>query len=202
MSDRKYKVVFIGDGNVGKSALMERIAYDKFSKEAEATVASAIFEIILERDNQSVTVMLWDTAGSEKYRALTKYSINDTDVIGICFAKNDPTSLENIKSWADFANDGNYKDKPAIIYIKTKEDLETGENGTKIISDQDIKAVLDPLGIQDYITTSALNSEGIELLKNVICEKCLERSAIQAKSNIDIGRKDKEKGKEGKKGCC
>ena len=47
-------------------------------------------------DNKKVELALWDTAGQEDYDRLRPLSYPDTHVVLLCFAIDQPDSLENV----------------------------------------------------------------------------------------------------------
>merc|ERR1712195_261079 len=68
MSDKKYKVVILGDSTVGKSSILFRLKFSSFSGKQEATIGCEFFAKTIElpeRRERPVKLLIWDTAGQE-----------------------------------------------------------------------------------------------------------------------------------------
>ncbi|KAG8801557.1 Rho GTPase, partial [Serendipita sp. 399] len=53
-------------------------------------------------DDHWIELSLWDTAGQEEFDRLRSLSYAETHVIMLCFAVDNPTSLENVETkWID-----------------------------------------------------------------------------------------------------
>ena len=71
------KVVLLGESGVGKTCIISRYVNNTYDEKSETTngasYASKIIE--LEQYKQSLRFDIWDTAGQEKYRSLTKMQL-------------------------------------------------------------------------------------------------------------------------------
>jgi Ras-related protein Rab-6A len=65
----KYKVVFLGDEAVGKTAILSRFTKDSFERDYQATVGSDLFSLTLQFKAVRMRLQLWDTAGQERFRS-------------------------------------------------------------------------------------------------------------------------------------
>ena len=65
-------VLQLGDSNVGKSSLVMRFVKNQFSIEQTTTVGAAFLQqaVPLDDSEDKIQFGIWDTAGSERYRAL------------------------------------------------------------------------------------------------------------------------------------
>ena len=70
--DMNFKIVIVGDSGVGKSNIGTRYIEDKFSIETKATVGVEFFTKNIEINKSKIRAHIWDTAGQEKFRAITK----------------------------------------------------------------------------------------------------------------------------------
>lgn len=64
-----FKVIMVGSGGVGKSALTLQFMYDEFVEDYEPTKADSYRKKVL-LDNQEIQIDILDTAGQEDYAAI------------------------------------------------------------------------------------------------------------------------------------
>ena len=100
--ETRIKLILLGDTGVGKTAIMRRYYEDKFSPLAQSTHSANFFEKELIINDKKIILELWDTAGQEEYRSLTKIFVKNSKIIILVY---DVTSLESFNSlnfWYDF----------------------------------------------------------------------------------------------------
>ncbi|PNW78683.1 hypothetical protein CHLRE_09g386900v5 [Chlamydomonas reinhardtii] len=71
VDDHLVKVVFVGSAGVGKTCLIRRLFTDKFSPDTQSTIGCDFHFKRYRFDKKSVGVTIWDTAGAEKFQAVT-----------------------------------------------------------------------------------------------------------------------------------
>eukprot|EP01118_Nematostelium_gracile_P000618 TRINITY_DN1066_c0_g5_i2.p1 TRINITY_DN1066_c0_g5~~TRINITY_DN1066_c0_g5_i2.p1 ORF type:complete len:224 (+),score=63.00 TRINITY_DN1066_c0_g5_i2:70-741(+) len=69
--DHLFKVIILGDSGVGKSNLLSRITKDTFNPSSKSTIGVEFATKSLEIGNKTIKAQIWDTAGQEKFRAMT-----------------------------------------------------------------------------------------------------------------------------------
>jgi Ras family protein A len=96
----KKKLVIVGDGSAGKTALLMVYSGRPYPKEYVPT----IFENYITRvsvKEKVVELSLWDTAGQEDYDRLRPLSYPDTDVAILAFDVSQQVSVDNITGKVD-----------------------------------------------------------------------------------------------------
>ena len=75
MSDKKYdftiKLLLIGDSNVGKTSILTKYVNNNFTNNYITTIVIEFKIKTILIGNYKVKLQLWDTAGQEKFRAIT-----------------------------------------------------------------------------------------------------------------------------------
>lgn len=67
-----FKFVITGDSNGGKSHILERFTKDSYSESTQITIGVEFTnKIVTVKDGKRVKLQIWDTAGTEQYRAIT-----------------------------------------------------------------------------------------------------------------------------------
>lgn len=67
----QFKIVLLGDSNVGKSSIVLRVCKDEYKEFQENTIGAAFMTKTLEIDRNTIKFEIWDTAGQERYHSLT-----------------------------------------------------------------------------------------------------------------------------------
>ena len=101
------KILIVGDPGVGKSNFIYRYIKDKFSVNRLSTVGfeSNIKEI--EITERKVIVQLWDSAGQEKYKSITKNLFTRVQGIIILYDITNKKSFTNIQNWIKLIKETN-----------------------------------------------------------------------------------------------
>ena len=64
------KVIILGDGAVGKSALMNQFVNNKFDNQSFHTIGVEFLNKEVKVGGQTYTLQIWDTAGPERFKSL------------------------------------------------------------------------------------------------------------------------------------
>ena len=95
----KYKLIFLGDQGVGKSCILNRFMNDTFSEEYQATIGLDFQSKNVQIDNQDIHLLLYDTAGQEKFRSLIPMYTRDANIILLVYDITNKESFENLSLW-------------------------------------------------------------------------------------------------------
>ena len=101
-SERKdYKMVILGDAGVGKSSIAQRFINDRFDEHQSSTLGGSFFEKEFNIDNVPLKILLWDTAGQEKYAPLARFYYTNTQSALVVFDITDPKTFDRAKLWVE-----------------------------------------------------------------------------------------------------
>jgi len=67
-----FKILILGDAMVGKSCVLQRYADDRFSETVPPTIGVDYRPVYREFRGKLTKLMVWDTAGQEKFKSITK----------------------------------------------------------------------------------------------------------------------------------
>ena len=95
------KVVLLGDSGVGKTCIISRYISGSFdSNSASTNGASYASKKVEYKDiNKTLILDIWDTAGQEKYKSLTKFFYKDAAVAILVYDISLKQSFENVKNY-------------------------------------------------------------------------------------------------------
>jgi Rab family protein len=95
------KLVMLGNSGVGKTSLLGRWATGVFDTRIWPTVGSSHTRKTVDMDGQQLHVSLWDTAGAEKYHALTPLYARGSSVAVVVVDITDSPDFESSRTWID-----------------------------------------------------------------------------------------------------
>jgi len=97
--DYKIKIIVVGDSGVGKTNLINRFASDKFDTNSKATIGVEFVYKALKINKDVIKVEVWDTAGEERYRAITSSYYKGAKGAIIVYDITNEDSFKNVEIW-------------------------------------------------------------------------------------------------------
>tara|TARA_Y100000817_G_C16803856_1_gene520945 strand:- start:199 stop:810 length:612 start_codon:yes stop_codon:yes gene_type:complete len=157
-----YKLVFMGDSGVGKTAIATRIACNIFTPCSEATIGASYFSKVIYKNNKRYNLNIWDTAGQEKYRCLVPLYYNNADAAIIVY---DVTNKKSYESAKENVQELREKTKVAVIlFIGNKSDLLDDRR----VKYREVKEYADEENLIFYETSAKLGLNITEMLHEMI----------------------------------
>lgn len=91
----------LGDSNVGKSSLVLRFVKNQFNADQVTTVGAAFLQspVPLDDSEDKIQFGIWDTAGSERYKALAPMYYRGAEAAIVVYDITSFESFEGAKSW-------------------------------------------------------------------------------------------------------
>ena len=186
-----YKILLLGDSTVGKTCFLLRYTDDTFLDLHMATIGLdyRLKTMILD-DQKIVKVQLWDTAGQDKFRAITRNYYKGARGIILIYDITNIKSYDNIKKWINEIKE-EISENVTIVLIGNKIDNEkerkiSKEQGEKLANDYNVS----------FFETSAKTGQGVNESVFYLVQKILESDPEVKKRGKSIKFKNK------KKKCC
>jgi small GTP-binding protein len=193
------KVILLGDCGVGKTNIISRYLKDEFKDAQASTNGSNYIMKNIEINGKKYLANIWDTAGQEKYRAVTKMFVQDSHILILCYSIIDHKSFENLEFWYNLATD--ILGKNIIIGVAgNKSDLYEEE---KVNENEGINFAKTHNAIFKLVSAKQ-NKESIDLLfeelfnkygKQKINENNNDRNSVKIDKNKKVNKNEKSK-------CC
>ena len=108
MSEVNYKIVLIGNSGVGKTSLFRKLSTGEFNEKNISTIGieKKSLEVNLNigasgSKKTTFTISLYDTAGQEKFRAITLNYFKGSDGIFLLYDITNKMSFDNVEGWID-----------------------------------------------------------------------------------------------------
>jgi len=179
-----YKVIMLGDASVGKSALFERWRSDSF-KQTSTTVGMELWTKTYYVEGKYIQIQLWDTAGQEIYRAVTKSYYRESMGVLLVYDITKLDTLHHLSSWIKEFKSTNGTVNIPVIMIGNKSDMEP-----RMVQINDAEQFAQNNGFL-YIETSARNGNSclgaFQLLFQEIYKVQIQKPITERDEN-NVGR--------------
>jgi len=174
------KVITLGECGVGKSSIIRRYVQNIFKDDTLSTIGlNFYYKQIKLKNGKTLEFKLIDTAGQEKYKALSKTYFKNADAVLFVFAFNSKDSFDNIKTWIEmFDENRNGKTGIPKYLVGNKSD----EEKEKEVDDDLINQFKEEYKDFKYYKTSAKNNDGIDKMFQDLGED-LYKILVEKKGN-------------------
>ena len=166
--DKSIKVILLGDSNVGKSSIIDRLKSNTFKASPSTTITLEHHNLIIKINSFILRMQIWDTAGQEKFDAIASTYYKSTDVVLFVYSIDSMNSFERINEWAKQVDDNIAKDEQQIrILIGNKTDL----NNERVVSTEEGKDLAKQIGCVHFDEISCMdktNEENNNKINNII----------------------------------
>uniref|UniRef100_A0A8C9D352 small monomeric GTPase n=1 Tax=Panthera leo TaxID=9689 RepID=A0A8C9D352_PANLE len=99
---RIFKIIVIGDSNVGKTCLTYRFCAGRFPDRTEATIGVDFRERAVEIDGERIKIQLWDTAGQERFRkSMVQHYYRNVHAVVFVYDMTNMASFHSLPSWIE-----------------------------------------------------------------------------------------------------
>ena len=187
-----YKILLLGDTSVGKTCFLMRYTDNTFQEIHLSTIGLdyKLKNVQLE-DGKFVKIQIWDTAGQDRFRSITKNYYKGAHGIILLYDITDRRSFDNVKTWIEQIRE-EVGDKVSIILVGNKIDE---VDGRKVKTEEGEK-IANEIGLS-FFECSAKTGENIDMIFNEMVKKTVEaHTKLERKGNKLTSKKNK------KRGCC
>ena len=175
-----FKIITIGDANVGKTSIIRRYIYNVFNEITMSTIGLTFsFKEIILKNGEKIKLKLVDTAGQEKYNSLSKSYFKNVDGVLFIFAFNKLETFQNIEKWIHLFEESNNDTNLPKYLIGNKNDLE------KEVDKDLIDNFVEKYNYK-FEECSALNNDNIDHIFQDIGEVLYQQYQLKEKDQKNI----------------
>ena len=194
--DTVYKVLLLGDSSVGKTCFLLRYC-DRTFQEAHLSTIGLDYRLktMTLKNNKNIKLQIWDTAGQDRFRALTKNYYKGANGIILIYDISTTQTFENVKVWINQIKEE--ANANVIIYLV----------GNKIDLPKDKRTVTEEEGQKladeyKFLFKEASAKEGTNV--NEIFQELVEKIDAEAKPEMPNTEKKNQlyQAKDKKRNCC
>lgn len=211
------KLVCIGDSGCGKSSLTIRLCEGRFSPHHDVTIGVEFGSRIvpvgpphtqpprpgssgsaeglpaprLDVPQKHMKLSLWDTAGQETYKSVTRSYFRGASGALLVFDLSRRATFQHVTDWL---NDLRQIAEPdiVVVLVGNKADLTQTSENKREVTKQEAEEWAKKNGVLEYVETSAKSGEGVE--------NAFMRVAERIHQNIQAGKYDLNDRRSGVKG--
>lgn len=146
--DAEYKVVLAGNTDIGKTTFFKKLTKGTFNEEQVSTIGidqkSFNYDITITENGQDVKkkvkIILYDTAGQERYASITKTYFKKASGIILLYSIIDRDSFINLTKWLKDVRDklGNYENNKYLVFLMgTKFDIVKNDESKRKVKEEE-----------------------------------------------------------------
>jgi Ras-related protein Rab-2A len=119
-----FKYIIIGDTGVGKSCLLLQFTDSRFRNDHDLTIGVEFGAKIVTIENKSIHLQIWDTAGQESFRSITRGYYRGAAAALLTFDITRRETFLSLEKWLEETkNNGN--PNMVIVLVANKVDLDS-----------------------------------------------------------------------------
>lgn len=100
--DYSYKLIVIGDAQVGKSSLIARFVDGVFDETTQPTIGVDFkVKYVVTEDDKIIRLQIWDTAGQERFRSITSSYFRGANGVIVVFDLTNYSSFLSVGKWIE-----------------------------------------------------------------------------------------------------
>lgn len=151
----EYKLVVVGAGGVGKSALTIQLIQNHFVEEYDPTIEDSYRKQVV-IDGETCLLDILDTAGQEEYSAMRDQYMRTGEGFLCVFAVNNNKSFEDVNQYREQIKRVKDADEVPMVLVGNKVDLQS-----RTVDSKQGQLLADSYGIP-YVETSAKTRQGVD----------------------------------------
>ncbi len=182
------QLIIVGESCVGKTSLLYKYTQGTFREQYLSTIGLEYFTSEENINGNNIKVKIWDTAGQEEYKSLTKNYFHNADGIIIVYDVSLKSSFDKVQEWVNSIYEYSEKNIQKVL-VGNKIDLSrevSTEEGQKLAEMYEIpffeSSAKENIGINDFMK---------KIIEDVVSNLTNMKKGIELK---DENYKNDEKG--------
>ena len=205
--EQLFRVIIVGDTGVGKSCFLLRFTESRFNSQHNITIGVEFGAKTILVDGQAVKLQIWDTAGQESFRSITRSFYRKADGVLLMYDVTAGHTFASLPHWIEEIRD-NSPSGVVIYLVGNQVDLEESRQyGTdreeREVTLQQAKELAEKLGLAGCQETSAKTGLNVELAFLEFAQELLLRRVEKSQDAVAVTPKiELRRNATGKKQCC
>jgi small GTP-binding protein len=174
--DYRFKIVMLGDGAVGKTAMTTRFTQDYFEADYKRTIGTdfSVKRLDISELGVHVTLQIWDLAGQPRFEFVRQGFYRGARGGLLLYDVTRRRTFMNINTWKDEAFK-NLKAAIPLVVVANKVDL----TDSRAVSTEEGEDYAKKNGFL-YVESSALTGKNVEEAYTALCKRMIEEGKIKS----------------------
>lgn len=188
----KFKIVLLGDKDVGKTSIILRYSLNEFSERTSLTPISEQYKKLSVNGRQMV-LELWDTAGQERFKSLETHFFREADAAILVYSVEERESFHSLTSYwmKELIRYVHDDDMLPILVVGNKSDLY--DEASETVSLAEVTEYTNAYDLPPPIETSAKTNHNIQKLFNLVATELYKRHLHNKPAGDVSGQNSREK---------
>ncbi|MGY5855911.1 MAG: GTP-binding protein [Candidatus Thorarchaeota archaeon] len=171
-AEYRYKIVMLGDGAVGKTAMTTRFTQNFFDSDYKRTIGSdfAIKRLHIEDMDIHVTLQVWDLAGQPRFESVRQGFYRGSRGGLLLYDVTRRRTFLNVDKWKEEAFNSLQNEIPLVL-VANKVDLKE----SRVVTTEEGEKYAKKNGFI-YVESSALTGENVEEAYSTLCMRMIENT--------------------------
>ncbi|CAG9312959.1 unnamed protein product [Blepharisma stoltei] len=198
-----FQVIIVGDTGVGKTCLQLRFSENSFKEQHSVTIGVEFGAKNIQVGSQTIKLQIWDTAGQETYRSITKSFYQRADGVILVYDATARHTFENCENWLEEIRQNSAADVVIFLIGNQVDLIEKGQEDRQVAYEEG-KLFAEKQRLSGFIETSAKSginvNEAFYEFSKVLFERWKERREFKPATQPRIELRPTVINK--KKKCC
>uniref|UniRef100_A0A2D4ITN1 Ras-related protein Rab-19 n=1 Tax=Micrurus lemniscatus lemniscatus TaxID=129467 RepID=A0A2D4ITN1_MICLE len=172
--DYLFKIILIGDSNVGKTCVVHRFKSGQYHTKQQNTIGVDFTVRSLEIDGKKVKIQVWDTAGQERFRTITQSYYRSAHGAILAYDITKKSTFESIPHWI-YEIEKYGAANLVLMLIGNKSD----ESEKRQVLFEDACTLAEKHGLLAVLETSAKEAQNIDEVFILMAKELMARNTLQ-----------------------
>ncbi len=175
-AEYRFKIVMLGDGAVGKTALTLRFTQNHFDSDYKRTIGSdfAVKRMHVPQRDANCTIQVWDLAGQPRFEIVRQSFYRGSRGGLLVFDVTRRRTFLNLEQWKEEAFKNTGRPIPLVV-VANKVDLAE----SRVVTTEEGKEYADKNKFL-YVESSALSGENVECAYVSLCTMMIDAPKISS----------------------
>ena len=179
------KIVLIGEMYTGKTSLINVYFGLEFTKDIPSTLSPSVSQKELKIKGTPYIIHMWDTAGQEKYRSMTKIFIKGAQIVIFVYDITNESTFKQLDEFWVKSVEEILGQEPVLAVVGNKIDLFEKQEVKK----ERAEAYAKKIGALFYESSAKADPKGFQNFINILIEELLWKKGIIKREGTQISTK-------------
>ncbi|NXH71846.1 RAB19 protein, partial [Hydrobates tethys] len=172
--DYLFKIILIGDSNVGKTCVVHRFKTGQYNERQQNTIGVDFTVRSMDIDGKKVKIQVWDTAGQERFRTITQSYYRSAHGAILAYDLTRRSTFESIPHWIHEIEKYGAANLVIMLIGNKSDSLDKRQ-----VLFEDACTLAEKHGLLAVLETSAKEAQNIEEVFTLMAKELIARNTLQ-----------------------